>query len=101
MLDQYNLSKDENHNEAAKNSLMYHYMWGNLGNYIFSSKMNLKTSSPVTSKMQILRKFEKSMTRELFLRRNKQMARKIIREIKIEHKRKKSGSMLFIVGAGM
>jgi hypothetical protein len=84
--------------QPAKTNLTYHYVCGNLSNYVFSSKVNIKTSTQ-TSRLQTLRNFEDSLTKELFLRRNGKMARKIIQEIKFERKRK-NRRIFFTIGAG-
>ena len=98
MLTKYNDARKETHNEPASSNLTYHYVCGNLSNYLFSSKLTIKTASQ-KSKLQTLRNFEDSLTEELFLRRNKQIASKIIQEIKFERKRKKK-RLFFTIGAG-
>ncbi|XP_028404636.1 metalloprotease TIKI2-like [Dendronephthya gigantea] len=99
LLTKYDIEKKEKHNKPEDtNDLLYHYICGNLSEYVFSSKESINTSSVQRSRWQTLQDFEQSLKKEMFLRRNKQMARKIIKEIKFERKRKKR-RLFFTIGA--
>jgi hypothetical protein len=99
ILTKYNDAKNEKHSEQSGRNLMYHYVCGNLSSYLFSSQVN--ASHQKSSTLQTaLRNFEDSLTEELFLRRNKQFARKIIQEINKPERKRKKRRMFFAIGAG-
>ena len=79
--------------------LTYHYLCGNLSEFMFPSNNRLIINSTQTSS-QDLQDFEKSLTQELLVKRNKNMADKIIQEIQYTdlNKRKR---MFFTIGAGL
>lgn len=97
VLTQYTEARKESHVVATEKGLKYNYFCGNLSNYLFSSTMNFTSFSE--KGLQTLRQFENSLTEELFLRRNKQMATKIIEEIKSERQRR-NRRIFFMIGAG-
>ena len=99
ILTKYNDAKNEKDSEQSGRNLMYHYVCGNLSSYLFSSQVN--ASHQKSSTLQTaLRNFEDSLTEELFLRRNKQFARKIIQEINKPERKRKKRRMFFAIGAG-
>ena len=98
ILTNYNHARNENGSQLSSEYLLYHYVCGNLSSYLFSSQLNV--SRQPTSTLQTLRNFEDSLTEEMFLRRNKQIARKIIQEIKFE-RRRNNRRIFFAVGAGI
>lgn len=101
LLTRYDIERKEKNNKPEEtNHLTYHYICGNLSDYVFSSKKRINISSVQTSRGQTLQNFEQSLKEELFLRRNKQMAKKIIKEIKFERK-KKNRRLFFTIGAGI
>lgn len=77
-------------------SLTYKYICGNLTDYLFSTQMT--TGSKIT-RQQELQNFENSLNYELFVRRNKRMAHKIIEEIKFERV-EGNRKLFFITGVG-
>lgn len=96
MLTEYNRSRREKHHQSPGKELTYQYLCGNLSNYIFSSAINAKTSYSM-ARLKALRSFEDLFTEEFFLRRNVQMAKKMMEEIRLSRDRR----MFFTVGAGM
>ena len=96
LLTEYNRSRNEKHHQSPGSELTYQYLCGNLSSYVFSSAINANNSYP-KSKLKALRNFEDLLTNELFLRRNVQMAKRMIEEIRSSEEKK----MFFTVGAGM
>ena len=97
ILTNYNHTRKEKDNQLSRENLTYHYFCGNLSSYLFSPQVNDSRQPPST--LQTLRNFENSLTEELFLRRNKQITRKIIQEIKLD-RRRRNRRIFFAIGAG-
>ena len=98
VLTKYDLARQGKISLPDAYELTYHYLCGNLSEFMFSSKNLIINSTPTSS--QHLRDFEKSLIQELLFKRNKNMANKIIQEIKNTGLNKEK-KMFFTIGAGL
>ena len=95
------IRRGEEHLQFSTKQLIYHYNCGNLNDVLFSQVTsgiaNLENISETNSlQKEQTREFEEYMKEELLFKRNRKMAKKIVKIVNEEPKK----SMIFALGAG-
>ena len=96
-LTKYEIAKEKNIPLPDVNELTFHYLCGNLSEFIFKPKTPHPNFN--LSWRPELKDFEKALEQELVVKRNENMAKTIMQEIQLLNSKEKK--LFFTIGAGL